>query len=390
VLNAPLHNALARLALAKNLGDVTIVNEDKKGTYDLPQEAESSFRYHKETVTYADVPPSGWGECYHLNCPGCGDTRRRLFVSHLWGHEMRYRRSLVRFSRKLYVCHNEHCRLEDFFAELSIDPNEKSTLKPERKRPLLGAQVPIPAPLYALSNDLVPVGVLAFLAGRDFDPLELERNWGVCYMPRGASYNTGRKQVTFHEDRLWIPVHNRRRLAYWQARVLVDTSWQKRKYMNAQLEGDVGKAMMLYNMDRAWRYTNVTLVEGITDVWRIGDDAVALLGTTLHRPQLEIMKVMWGHCGSACVCLDGDAVDKAAVIAEQLRKEQVFPDGVSVVRLDEDADPADYTREEIRSRLGAVFSAMEQRCIARAMAEAFVDDKVRQNFFQPAEVEGFN
>jgi len=63
---------------------------------------------------------------------------------------------------------------------------------------------------------------------------------------------------------------------------------------------------------------------------------------------------------------------------------------VTSVRLDADADPADYSRAEIRQRLHDAFAAMEQRSIAREMSKVFNEGAERENLFAPAVPEGFN
>lgn len=395
MINVALFNALVRLALAKGLGEVTVVNEDKQATYDLPQIADTTYnlpggKEDKKKKLYADVPGSGWGEVYKLNCPKCGDRRQRLYVCHLFGQQIKYKHRDVLFSRRLYICHNEHCRLEDFLVELAPDPNDKRALAPKRVKAQLDAAVPLPVPLLMLSNEQTPPRVPGFLIGRGFDPVELERTWNVGYLPKGARYRSGEQEIVFREERLFIPIYNRRRLLYWQARVLLDAEWQRLKYLNVKRPDSLGKSSLLYNMDNAWRYSNVTIVEGVSDVWRIGPDAVAIFGTHISDEQMRLMKLLWGHCGSACVCLDGDAYDKAQQQAERLRKAEVFPHGVTAVKLDEDRDPADYAQKEIRQLLGQAFASMEQQAIAKEMQRVFHENNARDDLFIPAEQDGFN
>jgi len=390
MLNVGLYNALVRLAASRGLGEVSVVNEGEQCRYTLPQVPEVSFRKHKEETLDANVDNSGWGECYNLNCPGCGDTRHRLFVCHMWNQHFLLKKRVIRFSKRLYVCHNEHCRLNDFLAELVINPADQRALKPERAKVDLDAVVPLPAPLFSLTNELTPMSVHIFLASRGFEPLDLERDWRVGFVPKGAVYPSGDKQEEFREDRLFIPVFSRRRLMYWQARALVDASWQKKKYLNQKNTNGIGKASLLYNMDRAWKYPRVTIVEGVTDVWRIGFDAVSIFGTHISEEQLRLMKVLWGHAGQACICLDEDAYDKAREQARRLEQEKVFPGGVVVVKLDKGRDPADYDTEEIRHKLDLAFATLDQRGIAREQAQAFLDNDERPDLYEPVTKEGFN
>ena len=49
---------------------------------------------------------SDWGETYHVNCPFCIDTRRRLYLSHLWGvRDQRTRDDMLH----LAFCQNDGC-----------------------------------------------------------------------------------------------------------------------------------------------------------------------------------------------------------------------------------------------------------------------------------------
>ena len=86
------------------------------------------------------------------------------------------------------------------------------------------------------------------------------------------------------------------------------------------------------------------ICEGVTDVWRVGRNAVALFGKHCSPAQLEVMKALWGFSGSAVVCLDGDARKDAGHLVNQLRKEKVFPRGVGIAELPEIYDPAALER----------------------------------------------
>jgi DNA primase len=98
---------------------------------------------------------------------------------------------------------------------------------------------------------------------------------------------------------------------------------------------------MLYNFDNAVQQPFVVICEGVTDVWRIGLEAVALFGKTLSPTQAQLICAHWK---TVIILLDGDALDAAREIAARLS-------GVSsklIVPLPADTDPADFDRGPLR------------------------------------------
>ena len=50
------------------------------------------------------------------------------------------------------------------------------------------------------------------------------------------------------------------------------------------------KNWALYNLDNAEKFSEVAIVEGVTDVWRIGDNAVATFGKQLSPAQKKTLR----------------------------------------------------------------------------------------------------
>jgi DNA primase len=142
----------------------------------------------------------------------------------------------------------------------------------------------------------------------------------------------------FYEDRLVVPVVQGRMLVGYQARVIQGES--ACKYLTVSVK----TAASLYNRDVAMFQRDIVLVEGVTDVWRIGPSSVALFGKTVKSGQLALMKLLWGFSGSCVVCLDRDdphAAEAQRKMVQLLRQEKVFPRGVSGAELPPGKDPAD-------------------------------------------------
>src|SRR5580704_10709921 len=80
------------------------------------------------------------------------------------------------------------------------------------------------------------------------------------------------------------------------------------------------------------------VVEGVTDIWRYGPGAVALLGMKASTAQLSLIAARWG-AGAVAVVLDGDAAAEAEALAGQLRP---LVRRVVVVRLPAGQDPGGW------------------------------------------------
>jgi len=110
-------------------------------------------------------------------------------------------------------------------------------------------------------------------------------------------------------------------------------------------------------MDRAWKFKNVVICEGVTDVWRIGEDeklslgAVALLGKNLSKMQMSVMKTLWGYDGRGIVMLDSDAKKECTTAYNFLKAYKIFPKGVKIIYL-ENGDPSDLSRKELLEQIG--------------------------------------
>jgi len=95
----------------------------------------------------------------------------------------------------------------------------------------------------------------------------------------------------------------------------------------------------LYNFDSV--DGSAILVEGIMDVWRIGDGAVASYGTQLTKEQIVILS----NLKTLFIMFDCDATDKAGKLADQLATNV---DHVEVIEMSE-GDPAEMTVEDVRN-----------------------------------------
>jgi hypothetical protein len=359
VLNLQLYNVITNVFP----GEVLISNEDQPGRYSLPQGKASAYKQCKGMLEYAQV--EDWGEVYHCDCPVCGDTRKRLYISHLFGSRIipKGKKTPIAFSKRLVVCHNEGCQSKHAFSPYlqaiteGLDKNEPVLIQEGKevvKQAFSGftvskeSEIRLPKGCLSLCSDNMPKGILTALLDRRFDLHELDTEYFIRYAPAGVTWTEKGVDKTFYDDRLLIPIIQERRLVSWQARTILHS--EGKKYINY---GDARKSNFLYNMDRALMYPHMVICEGVTDAWRVGPNAVALFGKTVSMQQVEIMKDLWGFDGSCVIALDSDAIESAEKIAWLLKAEKVFPKGVAILRLAE-GDPDEHSRAEITEKIREV------------------------------------
>ena len=134
--------------------------------------------------------------------------------------------------------------------------------------------------------------------------------WWVqfCELSVGAQPNPSRRLV--------IPIYDaEERLAGWQARFVGECPAEVPKYLSCK---GMRKSQLLYGLAEARSTTGpVVIVEGPTDVWRLGPGAVALFGKDMSLPQQQLLdQHLPGR--HVVVMLDRDAQDNAADVCSTL------------------------------------------------------------------------
>jgi len=287
----------------------------------------------------------GWGECYVLNCPACGDTRRRLYFSHTFLCSVK-KNSVTYYFGRVYKCHNESCNLSEYIQRMDLD-RPVLTTKPQAFTSILMEETSLPKDCLPLLNEDVPAYILDYVRSRGFDPVELANEYFIHVARKGSSYQMGDEKRTFFDDRLIVPLIQGARLVGWQARRCKDIWKDRYKYLNSK----VRKSHCLYNRDVAMFHRDVVIVEGVTDCWRIGPKSVALFGKSPSPRQVSLLKSLWGFSGRAVVCFDSDAESEQEALVSRLRIEEAFPRGVSQIHLPPGVDPASLTKGEMDKRI---------------------------------------
>jgi len=359
MLNQTLFEALRAVS-----PEVSIIHEGESGAYEVHAAAGVSLSAKRTTGRTAFV--TRWGETYKLNCPICGDTRQRLFICHLLGVTIGKGAGKLRFSRSIAMCHNQHCNIYPWLMQLPGINWQELTLvegvSPTKSKGAgLSEEIEMPRPSIPLMSDEVPQRVHDYLIGRGFDPQQLYTQYRLHYAPQGALWNIIENKALY-EDRIVIPIFHGGILTGWQARDITGAS--PIKYLTAP---GWRKTEALYNMDVAKWFRDIVIVEGPTDVWRAGENSIALMGKTLSAGsiQAEILQTLWGDRGRVLICLDSyeddpSTLEAAAKLMETIHEIKAFPEGIAMLQLPSD-DPGSWDEEELRSLLNQCFADMQRR-----------------------------
>jgi hypothetical protein len=140
------------------------------------------------------------------------------------------------------------------------------------------------------------------VVGRGFDLEELDNNWVVQYCVCASGVHA---QAA---ERIIAPIYCDRQCVGWQGRWPEDIDFHAAgipKYYNPR---GFTRSRYLYSHDLARRFRIMVVCEGVTDVWAVGREAVALLGKTVSGPQRELLGA-WARRtqGLLVLMLDPDA-----------------------------------------------------------------------------------
>ncbi len=215
------------------------------------------------------------GEFYKVSCCYCSDTRFRLWINHRFG---RYDRAANTDFLFLAHCFNEECLREPGRARQLRDRLFNDFLNGRQPDPILPGIKPVkrlgevkPAgSVYGLDMLQPDHHARTYLQSRGFDPDRLSREYGVGYCLEPAwEFPAMRGPIV-------APVWFRGKLVGWQGRYVGNPVPDGTpKYFTMP---GLHKNQILYNFDRARQCSFGVIVEGVTDVWSFGPEAVALFG----------------------------------------------------------------------------------------------------------------
>lgn len=242
------------------------------------------------------------GEQYAVCCPFCGDTRQRLYISHMWDTEFVQANVRYHCSDQLMHCFNENCTanpehrtklinsLREAIGNMVEIPEDDMGSSEIYHGDELANQCLYPAEAKDLDDPNTPKEVLQYLRERGFDPTELQRVWGVQWLVRYGK---------FSHPILVIPVVQNDEYWFWQGRLVpinghVDGEVERdpatgKLFPKYYFPHGVKKAWALYNLDKSRTHDTVFIAEGVTDAWAIGQGSVARFGKSLSSAQVQLL-----------------------------------------------------------------------------------------------------
>lgn len=149
----------------------------------------------------------------------------------------------------------------------------------------------------------------------------------------------GTGPVGLYNFRVMVPIYFDGTMVSYQGRDYTERSLTK--YMACAKKDEIREHKhCLFGMDEAISDT-VVLVEGIFDVLKLGEGAVATFGTSLTLQQIKLIIERWKH---KIILFDRDASTKARELADKLS----FLGTTKLVFLDDYKDPGEMSIEKAR------------------------------------------
>jgi len=118
---------------------------------------------------------------------------------------------------------------------------------------------------------------IKYLRGRNFNPYKLIKQWGLL----------GTGPVGRYKFRIIVPIYYNGVIVSYQGRDITERN--ELKYKACDEAGElIHHKQILYGLDQSLGDTCI-LVEGVTDVWRLGPGAVCGFGINLKESQLSLL-----------------------------------------------------------------------------------------------------
>ena len=307
---------------------VKVSSRGRPNTSKLKTDAEGrTFRYFDK-----NDPRCHPGEYYTVCCPYCGDTKFRLWINHMWSAY-----DNATGTRNLWMahCQRQGC-VESFEGQQALfnlvwangPPGNDVIVKARYENPDL-SEFEWPGAVWQLESLQPDHPAKRWLREvRKFDPDWLSQQYRVGYIMEA--------KPRFHRltGRIMIPIFHEGKLAGWQVRY-VGTPPEGSSIPKYYTGPGTPRGRLLYNYDLARRQDFACVVEGPTDAWRFGPEAVAVLGKPTGH-QAELMAMTWKKL---VVLLDPDAIRESGGLFEMLK---MSGKKVAQVQLPDNKDPGDF------------------------------------------------
>lgn len=288
------------------------------------------------------------GEYYAICCPFCNDTRFRCYINHMYGRDD----ELGRPQTFLATCYNAGCplsmkdratyeQLEEMLTGHTLFQLRKANIQEGKEVDVNKVRANWPGQVTRLDKLPSTHEAVVYLAGRGFDPDKIGRFYNVHFCTQSDRF--------ICENRLIIPIYHKKRMVGWQARAAYDCDWKSSHIPKYYTAPGTPRRQVLYNFGNAVRFRTGVIVEGVTDVWKLGPQAVCTLGATMTMQQQTLfVKGFRNHAG--ILLYDPDIKDQMKEKLDELVVDMQgkLKSGFCWVHLPDGTDPGSLDRSFLR------------------------------------------
>jgi len=209
-------------------------------------------------------------------------------------------------------------------AEKVIAEFENVTIKPKAQKKKV-VNTKIEWPKYV--QDKIPGLHKKYMKNRNFDVDHLTELYDLKFTTNLGDW----------KFRIIIPIKFENRIVTFTSRDVTNRSEVKYKHLSDQ-KAIIPIKNTFYNYDTI--QDSAILVEGITDVWRLGNGAIGSFGTELSKPQIALLT----RLKNLFIMFDSDATKKAEKLGENLETGSLH---VEIIEMEE-GDPAELSIDDVR------------------------------------------
>lgn len=200
-----------------------------------------------------------------LNCPFCDDRSNHLGIEIDTGRCLCWRCGSKKLNSVIYTLTRDR-NTNEIITKYSWTKYKKSIeTKPKSSIKIQGTKD-------------ISLAVKKYFELRNFDYIYLTHKYDLYF---GEPY-------TIFEYRIIIPIKLQNEIIAYQTRKIFKSN--KPKYINSNNDNSVIQIKdICYNLDNC-QQNEAIAVEGVTDVWRIGDNSFATFGTCFTTKQLNLIR----------------------------------------------------------------------------------------------------
>lgn len=258
------------------------------------------------------------------------------------------------FVFKCYRC-GKHGVYEVISKLLSVSTKEAKQIVTQYSGKI---QKPVSKPVIKSIGFKLPSGLVdlqpphrRYLTDRGFDPQYLRDNWEIMGTGPLSFLSDGKKQIDY-KHRIFIPIFWKGKMVSFQTRsIKKNTEHGDLKYIACPKNREIIHHKDIIYAHRNWekiRGETGIVVEGVTDVWKLGENAVATFGIEYKPKQVNILAKAYKR-----IAVVFDEEPQARRQAKKLVEELTLL-GVDAWWVPIDQDPGSMTKEQARKLVNKI------------------------------------